>query len=158
VSRHSPPPLSFCLDAGISYRVAEALAGVGVDIVHVSQVGELLTGREHGPGQCNAEDSVIAQWTVREGRILIALDDDHNSAGDSRAQALVGSGVEVIWFSEDVKGALRQLVEISRRIDGWRSRLGQEDRQPRVWVQHLNRTMPLILVGKQRRRKSRAKP
>lgn len=147
-------PRRFLLDASISYQVAAALRLVAVDVVHVSEIAELLTGEERSAGQCAAEDEHIAGWCGDEQRVLIAIDSDY-TARDGRAIAFRNKGVEVIWFLKDPKGSEEHLRAIVRSLPGWRKVLGRCEREARVWIQHANRNEPELFEGKAKRRARR---
>jgi hypothetical protein len=71
------------------------------------------------PGANGRSDAELAKWCARNGRILIAIDDNHLAAGDARAYAFEAEGPELIWFPDDIKGPVNQLTAIVSRISGW---------------------------------------
>lgn len=146
-----PTPLRYCLDASISHKVAKALRTVEYDVVQASEVDELRLGTERHPGQAATDDLSVAQWSAEEGRILVAVDNDHTGRGH-RSYALRDVGVEVIWFTSDLVGLHTQFQEIAKRLPHWQTTLSREPRAPRLWIQRGNRTAPELGDGKRRGR------
>ena len=57
--------LKFLIDENLSWRVAEALQKLGIDALHIKDVG--LQGKE---------DEIIMDYAIKENRVLLTQDSD----------------------------------------------------------------------------------
>ncbi len=85
--------MSFCLDANISYLVADVIEP-SADVVHVSRVGALSTTSR---GRSNAPDEDVARWCTANERVLVTCDDDFRGRR-TRTAGFTETGLEVIVF------------------------------------------------------------
>lgn len=130
-------PRSYCLDAPISYRVAEALRWVGWDFVHVSEV-EALRVPDTMTGQCKSPDELIAPWCVDNRKVLVTVDADFKGRS-ARSRLLAQQGLEVIVFDKEIKGALEQHARVTYHLPFWEQALGSQPYGQRIWTQSFHR-------------------
>jgi predicted nuclease of predicted toxin-antitoxin system len=57
--------LKFIIDENLSWRIAKSLQKLGIDAVHIKEVG--LQGKE---------DDMIMQYAIKENRVLLTQDSD----------------------------------------------------------------------------------
>lgn len=144
----------YCLDASLSYRLAEALVLVSWPVTHVSLVPGLVS--EGLPsGQCDATDPEIGRWCRDTGTVLVTLDDDF-SAKRARAWSLTEGGAEVILFEYEMRGLREPHAHLTRALPAWDRELGRYDYGPRLWGQLRNRTKPELRQRAARARKRRS--
>jgi hypothetical protein len=86
-------PRKFCLDANLSYGVAEALAMVQFPFVHVSVA--MPQGATGIKGQSRTPDLEIAPWCALTEHVLVTCDEDFRGQWDRGGQ-LAQHGTEVI--------------------------------------------------------------
>ena len=128
----NPRRVRFCLDANISYLVADVIDPAVADIVHVSRVEALSTTSS---GRSNAPDEAVARWCAADERVLVTCDDDFRGR-TARTAGLAESGLEVIVFSAQLSGLQNQIDTISRRVTSWQDQLGGLPYGPRIWIQY----------------------
>jgi len=127
-----PDELGFVLDAQISYRVADALALVGLPFLHVSKVPGF--GDPAVRGRAPVEDADIAKWCGVTGRILVTADGDFKGRW-VRSGLLARHGAEVIVFTEELVGLREQHLRITTGYSHWPARLAAHQAGHRVWLQ-----------------------
>lgn len=135
--RPDSPERRYCLDANISYRVADALSLVTWPVTHVSLVEELGSD-DFLPGRSDATDADIGRWCGETRTVLITLDDDFN-ARRARAWTMADEGAEVVLLEYDVRGVRQPHAEITRLLPVWERELGRYEYGPRLWRQTRNR-------------------
>lgn len=142
--------LRFCLDANISYKVAQALATVELPFTHVALEPSLGTGRVRG--QQPASDKDIAEFCAKTEHVLVTIDSDFRGSWE-RSGVLARAGVEVIVFTTDLVRLEEQHRVVTACLPGWRREL--EAITPygyRRWNQDPRRRSPVLSVGKRKRR------
>lgn len=146
----------YCLDANLSYRLAEALSLVGWPVEHVSSVPGLGTDGL-APGRCDAEDPEIGRWCRDTNTVLVTFDDDFK-VRRARAWSLTDGGAEVILFEYALPGLREPHAQLTRLLPAWDRELGRFDYGPRLWSQVRNRTKPVLVqraAGAKKRRGNR---
>ena len=132
----------YCLDANISYRVAEALSLVTWPVTHVSLVEELGSD-DLLLGRSDATDADIGRWCRETRTVLITLDDDFK-ARRARAWTIAGEGAEVVLFEYALAGVRQPHAEFTRLLPVWERELGRYGYGPRLWRQVKNRNKPVL--------------
>lgn len=130
-SRAEPRSVGFCLDANLSYRVADAIDLNVADIIHVSRIDELSISAS---GSSNASDDEIAAWCATNERVLVTCDDDFRGR-NARTTGLTSLGLEVIVFVAQLAGLRNQIESISRWVPAWEKQLAPMPYGARVWIQ-----------------------
>lgn len=143
----------FCLDANLSYRIAQALQLVEQPVMHV---WDALPHRQTGtPGQSRATDEEIARWCAQTEHVLVTVDEDFRGRW-VRSGVLAAEGVEVIVFNRPPIGLDEQHLEVTRHLPYWKSTLEKSPYQHRVWAQG-STLGPRLLQGRNRRKRSRGR-
>lgn len=122
--------LSCCLDANLSYRVAESLRMVGYEIAHVS---EWFPGSDR-PGVCEARDEDIAHECGSRNYVLITCDKDFHTRWVTTG-VLADAGVEVIVFKNELAGLRHQHDQVTTLWRHWETSLCSSEYSHRVWEQ-----------------------
>lgn len=135
--------------------MAEMARIIDWDVLHVSEVEELLSGDEAIEGHCHASDPEIAAWCAARGRILVAIDDDHKG-GAQRAGVMNSNGVEMIWIKYDPKGLDEHVAATVSRLPVWNRILTGQKRAPRVWAQGRRGELSLHSGTKSRARRGKS--
>lgn len=144
-------PRRFCLDANLSYKVAQALTIVELPFVHVAEALPTPPGTPRG--RQPRPDSDVAKWCGQTSHVLVTIDTDFHTRW-IKTGLLAAHGVEVVVFSEDLKGLTAQHARVTRHYPYWQSVLGRGPYLHRVWMQ-TTRLEPGLIQGKQARRRSR---
>lgn len=124
--------MRFCLDANLSFRVAEAIDPSVADVIHVSRVAELTSASR---GRSDAPDEDVARWCAANERVLVTCDDDFRGRR-ARSAGLAELGLEVIVFVAQLRGLHSQTDTISRKVSAWQDQLGALPYGPRAWIQY----------------------
>ena len=124
--------MRFCLDANLSFRVAEAIDPNVADVIHVSRVAALAATAR---GRSDASDEDVARWCAAHERVLVTCDDDFRGRS-ARTAGLTELGLEVIVFVAELRGLHNQIDTISRRVTAWQDQLGVSPYGPRAWIQY----------------------
>ncbi len=124
--------MRFCLDANLSFRVAEAIDPNVADVIHVSRVAALAAVAR---GQSDAPDEDVARWCAANERVLVTCDDDFRGR-TARTAGLTELGLEVIVFVAQLRGLDNQVDTISHRVTTWQDQLGALPYGPRAWIQY----------------------
>ena len=127
-----PGGVRFCLDANLSFRVAEAIDPNVADVIHVSRITALASAAR---GRSDASDEDVARWCATHERVLVTCDDDFRGR-TARTAGLTELGLEVIVFVAQMRGLRNQTDTISRRVNAWQDQLGALPYGPRAWVQY----------------------
>ncbi|MDE0700184.1 MAG: hypothetical protein F4Y27_02890 [Acidimicrobiaceae bacterium] len=127
-----PRSVGFCLDANVSYRVADAIDPSVANIIHVSRVDELSVS---ATGGSNASDEEIAAWCATKELVLVTCDDDFRGR-NARTASLSSLGLEVIVFVAQLAGLRNQIETISQQVPAWEKQLAPMPYGPRVWIQY----------------------
>ncbi|MDE0162660.1 MAG: DUF5615 family PIN-like protein [Acidimicrobiaceae bacterium] len=124
--------MRFCLDANLSFRVAEAIDPNVADVIHVSRVAALASSAR---GRSDASDEDVARWCAANERVLVTCDDDFRGRR-ARTSGLTELGLEVIMFVAQLRGLQYQIDTIARRVTAWQDHLGVLLYGPRTWIQY----------------------
>lgn len=124
--------MRFCLDANLSFRVAEAIDPNVADVIHVSRVAALASTAR---GRSDASDEDVACWCAANERVLVTCDDDFRGRR-ARTAGLTELGLEVIVFVAQLRGLQHQIDSISCRLIAWQDQLGALPYGPRAWIQY----------------------
>lgn len=124
--------MRFCLDANLSFRVAEASDPNVADVIHVSRVAALASAAR---GRSDASDEDVARWCVASERVLVTCDDDFRGRS-ARTAELTELGLEVIVFVVQLRGLDNQVDTIFRRVTTWQHQLDALPYGPRAWGQY----------------------
>jgi hypothetical protein len=135
-------PRSFCLDANLSFRAADALKAVGLPFVHVSE----HFPHKSIPGRCGASDETLIEWAGKTETVLVTADDDFQGIW-LRQGTMSQFGTEVIVFDFMPSGPIGHLQHIIRNYERWMSEL---ERQP---YQQPERKELLLKQGKKAKAK-----
>lgn len=138
---------SFCLDADLSYRVADALAPFW-SICHISAHPE---NPSTTVGQCSLGDDALAPW-IAENKLVYVTIDSGFSGRWVKSGLLSDHGIEAIVFTRDIKGDREQMSRITRHLPNWQEALADYDYGFRVWEQSEHRRLPWIRHGNKTKR------
>ena len=127
-----PGGVRFCLDANLSFRVAEAIDPSIADVIHVSRIAALASTAR---GRSDASDEDVARWCAANERVLVTCDDDFRGR-NARTTGLTETGLEVIVLVAQLRGLQNQIDTISRRVTAWQRHLDAMPYGPRAWVQY----------------------
>lgn len=133
--------------------MAEALALVGHDVIHVARAIPPPPGTV--PGQQPAKDPTIARWCAQTAHVLVTTDGDFRGRW-VRSKLLAQHGVEVIVFDKEIVGLAEQHRQVTLHLPHWNSELGRHPYGYRVWLQRLNGKPPKLLEGRRSPADSRA--
>lgn len=126
--RRSP---TFCLDANLSYKIAEAMKLIELPIIHVSRIPGF---RGAVTGQSPVEDEVIAKWCATTKTVLVTQDEDFTTRW-VRSGLLAQHGAEVIVYGYELLGLEVQHRTMVTHYPLWVARLEPLDYRHRVWQQ-----------------------
>ena len=140
------------MDAGLSFRVADALNSLGYPVTCVFRSFPDYPGPRHG--QCRAPDEVIAEWCAKTEHVLVSTDEDFRGKW-VRNGLLATHGVEVIAFQKDLITLRTQHERITRLFSVWEDLLRLNPYGHRVWIQG-NANRPV--ESRQRNRGSARRP
>ncbi len=144
------------MDAGLSYRVADALQSVGYPVTHVVNAFPKNVGDRSG--QNRTADEEIARWCAQTGTVLVSTDEDFRGKW-VRLGVLSNLGVEAIVFDHDLEGLRVQHERITRHFPTWEMELGRQPYGHRVWRQGVrNRIRLMPSTGRRRPARSRPSP
>jgi hypothetical protein len=97
------------------------------------------------PGQSNVEDPDIAKWVADSERVLVTIDSDFRTRW-IKTGLLQRHGVEVIVFTQDLKGLREQFGRVVKHLPYWATDLREYPYGYRVWEQS-QKLRPRIVDG-----------
>ena len=131
--------------------MAQALATVELPFMHVTDALPAPPGTPRG--RLPRPDSDVAKWCGQAGRVLVTIDTDFYTRW-IKSGLLAQHGVEVIVFTEDLKGLEHQHARVTKHYPWWQKELGAQPYMHRVWVQ-TSKLAPGLMQGRRARRRSR---
>ena len=108
-------------------------------------------------GQCNVVDERVAPWCAENGLVLVTIDSGFQARW-VKTGLLAQNGLEVIVFSQDLKGPREQHSRISRHLPHWIETLNEYDYGYRVWSQGPQNKPEIRIGGKRKRPVSARRP
>jgi len=120
-------------------------------VEHVAKVLDVPQGTVHG--RQPQPDAEVARWCGAHERVLVTIDADFRTRW-VRSQLLASHGVEVVVFTEDLRGLVEQHRRVTAGLEHWDTTLSRDPYGFRVWVQG-RRGAPKIQHGPSARRRPR---